>query len=318
MNYVVMFPGQGSQYSGMCTQYIGNYKIISDILSEASDILHTDIISMVKTGNMSTLTDTRIAQPLVLAVSYAQYKVLEQILGVPPSLISGHSLGEITAYVASGAINFADALSFVQKRANLMHHAYEMQIGCSSVVVDVCLRDLLPLLSVISKEQFIGIACFNSPSQYVVAGERCAMDALDKQLHNLNIQLIPYSMIPMKVNAPYHTKLMSYLDVEISAALKLLPITTPSTTVISSVDGKHAGTADIIMHNLSSQLTRPVQWEKVMSSILSDTLGYVIEAGPGSSLTNMLLNDYRYEKCLALDDVNESELCRIFHKESLC
>ena len=209
--FALLFPGQGSQYIGMCRDLIHHYPIAGNIFNEANAILNFDLRRLVLEGDIEALTLSENAQPAVLTASYASYCVFMQLVKQNPLCAMGHSLGEISALIASGAVEFAEALVYVQKRARIMQQAVDQHKGGSAVVTDLSGSVLIGLIDAISVDDVIvTISGYNSPNQFVVAGTNAGLFQLSKEISKAGGEFIPFKLIPMKVNAPYHCVLMTF------------------------------------------------------------------------------------------------------------
>lgn len=301
MKVTLLFPGQGCQYIGMCRDIMVQFPQTREILEEANAYLGYDLGSMIMEGNMKELTRSDNAQPAVITASYILYLAYNTLAYHKPSYMVGHSLGEISALVATGAMDFGDALVFARKRGKIMQRALEEQIGRAGVVVDVPQRVLENMIHQVSRDHYITLSGYNSPEQWVVAGTKEALYQLDELVDQEGGQFIPFRMIPMKADAPYHSSLMEPYRWELEEALDKVVYHEPTIPVVSTVTGQVIDSKEEIGYLLSHQLVKPVLWNQVLTGIRDEGIELMVDLGPSKIMKNLVEENKSLPTCLGFD-----------------
>ncbi len=301
--FSLLFPGQGCQYVGMCRQLLQKSPLFTSIIDEASSILGINLGKLLQSSDIAELTLSINAQPLVVATSYALYRLFsEKFQNANPSCIVGHSLGEITALIAANAMSFTDGLCYARARGQLMHQAVLQQLGFAAVVVDVDKKKLATVVDDIKVNAPIAISGFNSPKQFTVVGSAVALKSLSKHIDKLGGESIPFKMIPMKADAPFHSELMCGLLPEIEALLQTITFKKPSIGVWSTVSAKKVTSAKNIYKNLRDQLVQPVRWTQTLNSLCDSPVQQLIDLGPNKILYNLVREDKSMPIAFAFDN----------------
>ena len=274
----LLFPGQGSQFTGMLTQdLISSYK---DIIDEASDILEIDFISLINDENDTKLNQTSYTQPALLLTSYLFFLKYKSLTNIKPTIMAGHSLGEYSALVASDSINFYDALKIVRQRGLLMEAAPKGLMAAimgidSNILDEICIQENVD-------NNVVACANLNSPLQTVIAGS----DISVKNVCKLAKEAGAKRTIILNVSVASHCKLMDESSQLFTKYLEDINIDMPSSKVIHNFSAKVANDPVIIKQNLINQLTNSVKWVDTMNEIAS-TNSIVIECGPGKVLQGL-------------------------------
>jgi len=285
----ILFPGQGAQYVGMGKTFAANFKVAARVYEEANDALGCKLDDIIFGGDMNQLTASEVAQPAILATSYASFCVYMQEIGIEPAYLAGHSLGEITALVATGAMAFKDALLVARQRGRLMQKGFEQKKGHMAVVMGVVPEKLTRILEEINgKECFAAISCFNSPGQLLVAGQKKAFQALKKKVAQINGEFIPYRMIAMKVDAPFHSQLMKFIEKDIKEEIAKYKFSPFKYDVISNITAQPYRSHDEVADNLVRQLTYPIRWQQTMEYLDSQKVSLAIDMGPQFVLRSLV------------------------------
>lgn len=308
MKIALLFPGQGAQYIGMCKDLIKNYPVAAEIFEEAGDVLKLDIKRLVFQGTMEELTPLNPGQPIVVTASYALYRVLVQETGIIPFCGTGHSLGEISALIAAGGISFRDGVKFASMRGSIMYRAYSEKKGRTALILDLP-EDVVEeeVKKINETVGFVSICCYNSPRQFVVSGEQNALRELDKTIKKINGELVPFSMIAMKVDAPFHCSLMDFIKTDINRELSSIEFKPLQWNVISTVTALPYESHLDIENNLTIQLVSAVKWRQAISYILSQDVSAVFEIGPQSTMKNLFMENKTKIKCYSFDDKEDKE-----------
>ena len=302
MNTALLFPGQGAQYIGMCSRLIENYSCAADIFRDADDCLGFSLTEMILHGDMPELTHSANAQPAVVTASYALYEVFVRETGIVPCCGIGHSLGEISALMASGALSFCDGVRFARKRGEIMHRAFKEKRGRDALILELPEEVVeKEVREVCCTEGYVAVSCYNSPVQYIVAGLSTALKALEKRIRKLGGEYVPFSMLPMKVDAPYHSELMDFIVPELESELHDIEFRPFNWMVISTISGKPYANHHIIREHLVSQMVNPVKWKQGISWLETLDINSVVDIGPGTFIKNLFEENTDNLECRAYD-----------------
>jgi len=302
MKCAFVFPGQGSQSVGMMAGY-DDLPVVHETISEASDILGQDFGAMVTNGPVEDLNLTVNTQPLMLMAGVAVYRAWENLGGVKPAILAGHSLGEYTALVVSGAINFQDALKLVRYRAQVMQEAVPEGTGAMAAILgldDDVVASVCQEASESNPSESLEPANFNSPGQVVIAGHKNAvLKGIDlaKEKGAKRAVLLPMSI-------PSHCCLMEPAAEKMRQQLSATPLQKPDIPVLHNVDVKSQPDADSIKDILARQLFSPVRWVDTIHQLATDGVTHIVECGPGNILTGL---DKRIERGLQHLSLSNSE-----------
>lgn len=279
----ILFPGQGSQSLGMGVELIENYKDIHNSLEEASDALGYDVIKLMSSGPEELLNRTDYTQPVIMALSVAVYRHISNNLGVSADIMAGHSLGEYSALVGAGVIDFAEALRLVSKRGQYMLEAVPEGIGGMAAIVGLADADIETVCVEVAGNQIVSAVNYNSPGQVVIAGhkeavERASQGCLDKGAKRA---------IPLVVSGPFHSALMKPAADRLAADLEAITFNESSTPVLNNVDVAVNTDVAAIKDSLIRQLYSPVRWSEIIQQMESDGIEQYIECGPGKVLAGL-------------------------------
>lgn len=277
----LLFPGQGSQSLGMLSSF-SNEDI--NFISEVSNkVLSVDLVNVIQQGPEDKLNQTSLTQPALLATSYLYYKKFVSITGVNPNLLAGHSLGEYSALVASGSIDFEDALLLVHKRGLFME---KCDAGSMFAILNLDLETIDSICSEVSSRlnQSISSANINSLNQVVIAGTHEAAQAAADLCKEKGAK----RAIQLKVSVASHCELMNQASILLSEELKNISFKNPNIPILHNISASESH--GDISNLLTDQLTQPVQWSKTMEKIKSYN-GIVVECGPGKVLSGLAKNN---------------------------
>lgn len=288
MKYVMLFPGQGSQYLQMCHQLYEKSAKTRKIFEIASQILGYDLWDIIENGDMKRLTKSRNAQPAVLAASFSLYQHFIKTYEKKPEVVIGHSLGEISALVCSGSIPFEEAISFVGKRGELMEEAFLKKLGFSGIVTNISQENLEKVIMELKEEGYVEITAYNSPNQFMVGGRREIERRLDDKIEKWGGQYIPHRMIPMKVDAPYHSKLMDIFQKDFEEMVQKIHFSTPQIPVFSTISKDYIQNSSEIPTWLIKQISSPVLWNQAIEEISKNNYNAYIDIGPNEIIKNLI------------------------------
>ncbi len=279
MKNIGLFPGQGSQKVGMGHDLFETQESTKELFIRADKVLGFELSKLCFSGPEEELTLTKNAQPAILVSSMGAYSALQPTLAAA----AGHSLGEYSALVAAGSINFEDAVQLVHKRGSYMQEAVEPGAGAMVAVMGPTESEISQIIE--SLEQGIcEIANLNCPGQTVVAGEKNAVAQFTDSMSKNGGKCIP-----LKVSAPFHCSLMEPAAEQLSKDLDALTISEPSFPVFSNVTAKPQVSANEIRNNLKQQVCSSVRWTESMQNIISQYKpDRAIEFGQGAVLSKLL------------------------------
>jgi len=281
MSYAFVFPGQGSQSVGMLAELAESHSQVNEVFSEASDALGYDLWDVIQNDSDGKLNQTDITQPAMLASGIAVYRVLSAQKEVAPAFMAGHSLGEYTALVASGAISLQQGVSLVALRGQLMQSAVPAGEGAMAAVLG--LEDTQVVAVCEQVDGVVEAVNFNSPGQVVIAGNKAAVNtAMD-----LATEAGASRVVPLPVSVPSHCSLMKPAADQLAEKLTELEIVMPSIPVLHNVNFSQAQTPEEIKALLVQQLYRPVQWVQTVNAMKAQGVDSLYELGPGKVLMGL-------------------------------
>lgn len=297
--FAFLFPGQGSQSVGMMSGF-GDSSIIRDTFTEASDVLGQDFWAMATEPN-DAINETTNTQPIMLIAGIAVWRAWQASRDKNPSVLAGHSLGEYTALVASGALSFADALPLVRYRAQVMQNAVPAGVGAMAAILgldDVVVREVC---AEAAQTEVLEAVNFNSPGQVVIAGSKAAVERgmeLAKAKGAKRALALP-------VSVPSHCALMKPAAIKLTEFLKDVTIVAPKIAVVQNADVVSYQDADRIKEALVRQLYSPVRWVETIQAIHAQGIAQAAECGPGKVLAGLTKRIVAELSCSALIN-NES------------
>jgi [acyl-carrier-protein] S-malonyltransferase len=279
----VVFPGQGSQAVGMLSDLAGSNPQVVDTFALASEVLGYDLWQLVQDGPAEDLNQTSRTQPAMLAAGVAVWRAWQARGGVQPAVMAGHSLGEYTALVCAGALQFSDAVALVAERGRCMQTAVPEGEGAMAAILGLDDAAVAGVCERAAQGEVVSPVNYNSPGQVVIAGHAAAVERatlLAKETGAKRAVLLP-------VSVPSHCSLMTSAATEFAARLAQVEVSSPQIPVIQNVDA-HAHTDPAgIRENLDRQLYSPVQWVRSVQAMRAQGIARIIEAGPGKVLAGL-------------------------------
>ena len=282
MNFAFVFPGQGSQSVGMMAAY-GESAVIRQAFAEASDALGQDLWQMVAEGPAEVLAQTVNTQPLMLTAGVAVYREWIARGGAVPALVAGHSLGEYSALVAAGALDFAEAVKLVRLRAQAMQEAVPAGEGAMAALLGLDEAAAAEACAEAAQGEVVSAANLNSPGQIVIAGAKAAVEraiAAAKARGAKRAVLLP-------VSAPFHCALMKPAAERLAQRLAEIELRVPVIPVLNNVDVAVEDQPARIKDALVRQAYSPVRWIETVQAIAGRGVTHVFECGPGKVLAGM-------------------------------
>ena len=283
MKIAFVFPGQGSQSVGMMESF-AQLPGVRDTFSEASDVAGKDLWKLVAEGPAEELNLTVNTQPIMLTAGIALHRAWEADKGARPAISAGHSLGEYSALVAGGAIDFADAVSLVRFRAQAMQEAVPAGVGVMAVIVgldDDVVRAACKEAS--DTNEIVAAANFNSPAQVVIAGNTAAVERAMEVAKGKGAK----RAIRLPMSVPSHCSLMRPAAERMRERLKTVNIRPASVPILHNADVSSAGSADAVRDALVRQLYQPVRWVETIRAMVAAGATHIIECGPGRVLAGL-------------------------------
>ncbi|AGH80757.1 malonyl CoA-acyl carrier protein transacylase [Psychromonas sp. CNPT3] len=298
-NFTFTFPGQGSQSLGMLSELAQKYPSVLATYQEATDVLGYDLWQLVQQGPVEALNQTDKTQPALLAASVAIWRVWAEQGGPLPSIIAGHSLGEYSALVCAGVMDFKDAIKLVELRGQLMQQAVPAGVGAMYAIIGLDDEKVALACTQACENEVVAPVNFNSPGQVVIAGNKAAVERAGVLCKEAGAK----RALPLPVSVPSHCALMKPAADKLAIALKNIEFKTPKIAVINNVDVATETDADKIKDALVRQLYCPVQWTRIIKTMAEQGISMQIEAGPGKVLSGLVR---RIDKSFTAQFINDA------------
>jgi len=279
-----LFPGQGSQHAGMGKDLAENFPVARQVFEEANDALGVDLASLCFNGPEEDLKLTANTQPAILTTSIAALRVLETETGIAPNCAAGHSLGEYSALVCAGALNFADAVRIVRQRGTFMQEAVPVGTGAMAAILGLDKETLERVCQDAALGQVVSPANFNSAGQVVIAGNT---EAVDRAM-NLAKEHGAKRALPLPVSAPFHCSLMIPAGERLADVLADIKVGDMTVPVITNVEATPNQDASRVCQLLVDQVSAPVLWEDTIACMINLEVERYIEIGPGKVLAGLV------------------------------
>jgi [acyl-carrier-protein] S-malonyltransferase len=283
-----IFPGQGSQKVGMGKALADAYPICREAFEEADAALEEPLSRLCFEGPDDQLTLTQNQQPAILAVSIAAWRLVSS-LGIEPSFVAGHSLGEYSANVAAGTIAFGDALRVVRRRGRYMQEAVPVGTGAMAAILGLDRALVAQACEEASQGEVVSPANMNGGGQVVIAGAAAAVARAGERAKALGAKRV----VPLNVSAPFHCALMKPAEERLAPELRALPAKSPRTPIVANVDAELKRTPADAIDALVKQVSSPVRWEDVVRRLASEGVTTYVEVGPGTVLSGMVRRIHR-------------------------
>ena len=278
-----VFPGQGSQAVGMGRALADQFDVCRQTFAEADAALGEPLSDLIFNGPADRLTLTEITQPAILTMSVAVYRLLEQ-RGITPAFVAGHSLGEYSAHVAAGTLQFADAVRLVRNRGRYMQEATPVGSGAMAAIIGLDEAAVQAACQEAAQGDVVSPANLNGAGQVVIAGSAAAVARASERAKALGAK----RAIPLPVSAPFHCALMKPAELRLTPELRAVPSRDPRIPVVANVDAQPKTTAAASIEALIQQVASPVRWEDVVRRLASDGVTRYVEVGPGKALSGMI------------------------------
>ena len=283
MKIAFIFAGQGSQYIGMGKELYENIPVCKEVFDKGNEILNFDIQNLIFNGNKEELDITENTQPAILLTSIAAKEALEE-RGIKADVVSGLSLGEYSALVASKAIGFEEALALVKKRGKFMQEAVPVGVGSMAAIIGLSKEKITEALLKAGEKGVVEIANYNTNNQIVIGGEKEAIDIAKE----LCIEAGAKRVIELKVSGPFHTSLLEEASIKLGKELEDIEFNEPKTKIISNVTADFIDDKAEIKSLLFNQVKSSVRWSESIEKMLDMGIDTFIELGPGRVLSSFV------------------------------
>jgi len=279
-----VFPGQGSQKLGMLAELGDRYPALLDTFAEASEAIGENLWETCQSDPDNDLDQTQITQPVLLAASVAIWRLWKSQGGADPAIMAGHSLGEYSALVCAGVLNFADAVRLVHRRGLYMQQAVPPGAGAMAAIVGLEDYQIREICERAAAGQVVAPANFNSPGQTVIAGDAAAVERAMAACKEAGAK----RALPLKVSVPSHCALMKPAADQLAVDLEAIAFQPATIPVVQNVNAELATQADSIKQNLLNQLHQPVLWVDSIRLVRQGGIGLLVECGPGKVLCGLV------------------------------
>ena len=278
-----VFAGQGAQAVGMGRELCENYKVADDIYNTASEALGFDIKEMIFSGTEETLMVTENTQPTVVTMSAAALAVLRE-KGVEPDVVAGLSLGEYTAHICSGSLDFADAVRLVKKRGKYMQEEVPEGVGSMAAIIALGADEVKAACEKAGEVGICEPANFNCPGQIVISGEKAAVEKCCEICKEMGAK----RALPLAVSAPFHCSMLKGAGEKLEKEIENVTVGEMKIPVITNVTADYVKSADEIKPLLVKQVSSSVLWEDTIRKMIADGVDRFVEVGPGKTLSGFI------------------------------
>ncbi|AHG85661.1 ACP S-malonyltransferase [Bibersteinia trehalosi] len=300
--FAMVFPGQGSQAVGMLADLAPLYPVVEETFQQASQVLGYDLWDLVQNGTAEDLGQTHRTQPALLAASVALFRIWQQKFPEQkPSVMAGHSLGEYSALVCAGVLDFQDAIKLVELRGNAMQEAVPAGSGAMYAIIGLDNEGIIKACEQAASEtgEVVSAVNFNSPGQVVIAGTKTAAERAGALCKEAGAK----RALPLAVSVPSHCALMKPAADKLADALVSLTLNAPQIPVINNVDVQEETNPANIRLALVRQLYSPVRWTETVEKMAEEGITTLYEIGPGKVLTGLTSRIMKELNAKAVNDV---------------
>ena len=298
--FAMVFPGQGSQTVGMLAELAGDYPIVQETFKQASEVLGYDLWQLVQEGPAEELNKTWQTQPALLTASVAVYRVWQQKYPeLKPEVMAGHSLGEYSALVCAGVLDFQDAVKLVELRGKLMQQAVPEGTGAMYAIIGLDNDAIINACKQAEQGEVVSAVNFNSPGQVVIAGAKAAVERAAALCKEVGAKRV----LPLAVSVPSHCALMKPAADQLSVSLESITLKAPVVAVLNNVDVKAETDATAIRNALVRQLYSPVRWTETVEKMAQNGVEVLVEVGPGKVLNGLTKRIVDSLQAVSVNDV---------------
>lgn len=297
--FAIVFPGQGSQAVGMLAELGEQYDIVKETFAQASETLGYDLWSLVQNGPVEDLNQTFRTQPALLASSVAIWRVWQQLGLAQPANLAGHSLGEYSALVCAGVIDFKQAIKLVELRGQLMQEAVPAGTGAMYAIIGLDDEAIAKACEDAAQGEVVSPVNFNSPGQVVIAGSKDAVERAGVLCKEAGAK----RALPLPVSVPSHCALMKPAADKLAISLESIEFNAPQLPVINNVDVVAETDPVKIKDALVRQLYSPVRWTESVELMSNQGVEKLLEMGPGKVLTGLTKRIVKSLEAAAVNDM---------------
>ena len=298
--FAMVFPGQGSQTVGMLAELAGDYPIVQETFKQASEVLGYDLWQLVQEGPAEELNKTWQTQPALLTASVAVYRVWQQKYpALKPDVMAGHSLGEYSALVCAGVLDFQDAVKLVELRGKLMQQAVPEGTGAMYAIIGLDNDAIINACKQAEQGEVVSAVNFNSPGQVVIAGAKAAVERAAALCKEAGAK----RALPLAVSVPSHCALMKPAADQLSVSLESITLKEAGVSVLNNVDVKNEIEANAIRNALVRQLYSPVRWTETVEKMAQNGVEVLVEVGPGKVLNGLAKRIVDSLQAVSVNDV---------------
>lgn len=301
-----IFPGQGSQYTGMGRDLSDNFPSARAVFEEADEALGFSISQMCFGGTSEVLQLTENTQPAILTVSVATFRAMEAEGFPVADYVAGHSLGEYSALVAAGALSLSDAVRTVRARGRYMQEAAPVGSGAMAAILGAELGDVMNACGEAQQGEVCSPANINSPGQVVIAGDAIAVERAMLLLKERGAK----RTIKLNVSAPFHCALMMPAQEQLALDLEKIEFQDLRVPLVTNVDASEIETGDKARDALVRQVSAPVRWRESIELLIQKGVDRFVEVGPGKVLSGLVRQIKRDARCLNVEDTSSLRITR--------
>ena len=302
-NLAFVFPGQGSQKIGMLADLAAANPLVEETFKEASDVLGYDAWKLIQEGEQEDINLTERTQPLLLTASIAIWRLWQQQGGPMPAAMAGHSLGEWSALVCAGVVEFADAVEIVRARGAFMQQAVPVGVGAMAAIMGIEDQIVIDACAEAAQGQIASAVNFNAPGQVVIAGDAAAIARAIDICKKAGAK----RAVELPVSAPFHTSLMRPAADNLAEIVAQTTFSAPQIPVLHNVHAQPEADPEAIKKLMLEQIYQPVLWVDCVNGLSSRGAEILIECGPGRVLNGLSKRIDRELTSLATDDVASLE-----------
>ena len=278
-----IFPGQGSQQTGMGRDLAEHFALARAAFEEADRALGLRLSELCFTGPEAELQLTANTQPALVAASVAAFRALAEH-GVKPDFVAGHSLGEYSALVAAGSLSLTDAVRVVRQRGQFMQEAVPVGVGAMAAIIGLDAAQVGEACAAAAQDQVCAPANFNAPTQTVIAGHRAAVERAIAQCQQRGAR----KCVLLKVSAPFHSALMRPAQERLAGVLAATPFRDLSVPLINNLEAQEVTSGELARAGLVRQVSAPVRWTEIISLLRAQGVDTFVEVGPGKVLLGLV------------------------------
>jgi [acyl-carrier-protein] S-malonyltransferase len=299
-----IFPGQGSQQTGMGRDLADNFAVARQTFQEADEALGFSLSELCFNGPDEQLQLTANTQPAILVASVAVFRVLAE-QGLRPDFVAGHSLGEYSALVAAGALTLTDAVRLVRRRGELMQQAVPVGVGAMAAIMGLAAEQVTEACEAAAQGQICSPANFNSPVQVVIAGNKEAVERAVSECQQRGAR----KAVMLKVSAPFHCALMMPAQEGMTEPLKAAAFRDCTVPLVNNADARLITSGAEARDGLIRQISSPVRWTESVSVMLAQGVTTFIEVGPGRVLTGLVKSISKEPELLNVENTDSLNAC---------